>query len=117
MNLIFQFPIGAMGSTTMIVYIFLSYKVYRYKAKLAARNAHAYTLASAIRATSGVIATNVHHLQTINLQPLGRKDNHVENQIERKKILIGDKPKSDASHGYIPILVCILYIFKGAELV
>ena len=112
MNLIFQFPIGAMGSTTMIVYIFLSYKVYRYKAKLAARNAHAYTLASAIRATSGVIATNVHHLQTINLQPLGRRDNNVENKNERRKILIGDKPKSSASHGYILILVCILYIFS-----
>ena len=96
-----------MGSTTMIVYIVLSYKVYRYKAKLAARNAHAYTLASAIRATSGVIATNVHHLQ-----PLGRRDNNVENKNEKRKILIGDKPKSSASHGYILILVCILYILS-----
>ena len=98
-----------MGSTTMIVYIYLSYKVYRYKAKLAARNAHAYTLASAIRATSGVIATNVHHLQTINLQPLGRRDNNVENKNEMRKILIGDKPKSSASHGYTLILVCIFH--------
>ena len=101
-----------MGSTTMIVYIYLSYKVYRYKAKLAARNAHAYTLASAIRGTTGIIATNVHHLQTINLQPLGRRDNNVENKNEMRKILIGDQPKSSASHGYILILVCILYILS-----
>ena len=98
-----------MGSTTMVVYIYLSYKVYRYKAKLAARNAHAYTLASAIRGTTGIIATNVHHLQTINLQPLGRRRNDVENQNERKEILIGDKPKSSASHGYILILVIMCY--------
>ena len=100
-----------MGSTTMVVYIYLSYKVYRYKAKLAARNAHAYTLASAIRGTTGIIATNVHHLQTINLQPLGRGRNDVENQNERKEILIGDKPKSSASHGYFLILVCTLCIY------
>ena len=94
-----------MGSTTMIVYIYLSYKVYRYKAKLAARNVHAYTLTSAIRGTTSIIATNVHHLQTINLQPLDRRGDNVENQNERRKILIGDKPKSSASHGYILILV------------
>ena len=98
-----------MGSTTMIVYIYLSYKVYRYKAKFAARNAHAYTLASAIRGTTGIIATNVHHLQTINLQPLDRRGDNVENQNERRKILIGDKPKSSASHGYILILVIMCY--------
>ena len=101
-----------MGSTTMIVYIYLSYKVYRYKAKLAARNVHAYTLTSAIRGTTSIIATNVHHLQTINLQPLDRRGDNVENQNERRKILIGDKPKSSASHGYILILVCILYILS-----
>ena len=99
-----------MGSTTMIVYIYLSYKVYRYKAKLAARNVHAYTLTSAIRGTTSIIATNVHHLQTINLQPLDRRGDNVENQNERRKILIGDKPKSSASHGYTLILVCILLI-------
>ena len=97
----------------MLVYIYLSYKVYRYKAKLAAKNAHAHTLATAIRGTTGLIATNVHHLQTINLQPLNRRDNHGnENENQRRKILIGDKPKSSASHGYIPILVCILYILS-----
>ena len=79
------------------------------KAKLAARNVHAYTLASAIRGTTSIIATNVHHLQTMNLQPLDRRGDNVENQNERRKILIADKPKSSASHGYILILVCILY--------
>ena len=98
-----------MGSTTMLVYIYLSYKVYRYKAKLAARNAHMHTLASAIRGTTGLIATNVHHLQTIVLQPVGRRDNQVDNENQRRKILIGDKPKSSASHGYILILVNIYY--------
>ena len=99
----------------MLVYIYLSYKVYRYKAKLAAKNDHAHTLASAIRGTTGLIATNVHHLQTINLQPLDRNHGNIaENENHRRKILIGDKPKSSASHGYIIILVCILYILSKA---
>ena len=65
-----------MGSTTILVYIYLSYKVYRHKARLVAK-----------------------------VQPLGRRDKHVENANDRRKILIGDKPKSSASHGYILILV------------
>ena len=98
-----------MGSTTILVYIYLSYKVYRYKARLLAKGAHTHTLASAIRGATGLIANNVHHLQTIELQPLGRRDNHVENANDRRKILIGDKPKSSASHGYILILVIMCY--------
>ena len=94
-----------MGSTTILVYIYLSYKVYRYKASLLAKGTHTHTLASAIRGATGLIANNVHHLQTIELQPLGRRDNHAENANDRRKILIGDKPKSSASHGYILILV------------
>ena len=39
------------------------------------------------------------------VQPLGRRDKHVENANDRRKILIGDKPQSSASHGYILILV------------
>ena len=98
-----------MGSTTMLVYIYLSFKVYRYKAKLAAKNALAYTLTSAIRGTTGLIATNVHHLQTIDSQPVvRRRDNQIENENQGRKILIGDKPKSSASHGYILILVSII---------
>ena len=98
-----------MGSTTILVYIYLSYKVYSYKARLLAKGAHTHTLASAIRGATGLIANNVHHLQTIELQPLGRRDNHVENANDRRKILIGDKPKSSASHGYILILVIMCY--------
>ena len=98
-----------MGSTTMLVYIYLSYKVYRYKAKLAARNAHVHPLTSAIRGTTGLVSTNVHHLQTIDLQPVDRRYNQVDNENQRRKILIGDKPKSSASHGYILILVSIYY--------
>ena len=87
-----------MGSTTILVYMYLSFKIYRYKAKLAARNAHAHALASSIRET--------------NVKPLDRRDNQgniVENETQRRKILIGDKPKSSASHGYILILVSIYY--------
>ena len=70
----------------MLVYIYLSYKVYRYKAKLAAKNVHAHTLASAIRGTTGLIATNVHHLQTINVQPLDRNHGNIaENENQRRK--------------------------------
>ena len=98
-----------MGSTTILVYIYLSYKVYRYKARLLAKGAHTHTLASAIRGATGLIANNVHHLQTIELQSLGGRDNHVENANDRRKILIGDKPKSSASHGYILILVIMCY--------
>ena len=91
----------------MLVYIYLSFKVYRYKAKLAAKNALAYTLTSAIRGTTGLIATNVHQLQTIDSQPVVRRDNQI-NENQGRKILIGDKPKSSASHGYILILVSII---------
>ena len=100
-----------MGSTTMIVYIFLSYKVYRYKAKLGARKIKQQGLASALRETTGLITSNVHHLQT--LQDSDHKKPYIENNIKKnntiRKLEIGDKPKSSASHGKILIVVNIFY--------
>ena len=37
LTLSFQFPIGAIGALTFLIYIYLSYKVYRHKVKLKAK--------------------------------------------------------------------------------
>ena len=108
----FQFPVGVIGASTVFIYIYLSYKVYRYKAKLRAKNIKQEDLASALRETTGLIASNVHHLQT--LQDSSHKKTVLVNNIKRyntmKKLDIGDKPKSSASHGKILIFVYQLYL-------
>ena len=95
--------------------MYLSYKVYRYKAKLNAKNIKQQGLVSALRDTTGLITGNVHHLQT--LQDSSHKKTNMEKKIKRyntmKKLEIGDKPKSSASHGKILIFVCIyIHNFK-----
>ena len=72
-------------------------------------------MVSALRETTGLIASNVHHLQT--LQDSSHKKTVLVNNIKRyntmKKLDIGDKPKSSASHGKILIFV---HLFLYLEL-
>ena len=89
------------------MYIYLSYKVYRYKAKLRAKNKKQVDFVLALRETTGLITNNVHHLQT--LQDSSHQKAVIAKNIKRyktmKKLEIGDKPKSSASHGKILIFV------------
>ena len=66
-------------------------------------------MVSALRETTGLITNNVHHLQT--LQDSSHQKAVIANNIKRyntiKKLEIGDKPKSSASHGKILIFVYI----------
>ena len=98
----------------MLVYIYLSYKVYRYKAKLAAKNIKKQGLVSALRDTTGLITNNVHHLQT--LQNSSHKRTPIEIKIQKynatKRLEIGDKPKSSASHGNKLLYVYDIHNFK-----
>ena len=65
----------------------------------------------ALRETTGLITNNVHHLQT--LQDSSHQKAVIANNIKRyntiKKLEIGDKPKSSASHGKILIFVQIYF--------
>ena len=64
-------------------------------------------MVSALRETTDLITNNVHHLGT--LQNSSHKKRVTVNNIKRnktmKKLEIGDKPKSSASHGKILIFV------------
>ena len=65
----------------------------------------------ALRETTGLITNNVHHLQTLQVSSHKKT---VGNNAKRyysttKKLEIGDKPKSSASHGKILIVVNIFY--------
>ena len=70
-------------------------------------------MVSALRETTGLITSNVHHLQT--LKDSSHKRTDIEKKIKRyntiKKLEIGDKPKSSASHGKILIFVYTIYDF------
>ena len=85
--------------------------MYRYKENLVAKNVKNLGVVSALWETTGFITNNVHHLQTLQVSSHKKT---VGNNAKRyytttKKLEIGDKPKSSASHGKILIVVNIFY--------
>ena len=72
-----------------------------------------HALASGIQGTTNFITGNVQLMQNIDPERVGsqRTDNQPRrtNEIKEKKLIIGDKPKANASHGFLLLFVNTFY--------
>ena len=73
-----------------------------------------HALASGIQGTTNFITGNVQLMQHIDPERVGsqRTDNQSSrrtNEIKEKKLIIGDKPKANASHGFLLLFVNTFY--------
>ena len=71
-------------------------------------------LASAIQGTTKFIIGNVHQIQNIDPESQ-RKENQSRrtDDFAEKKLIIGDKPKANASHGFLLLFVNIFQCILG----
>ena len=90
-----------------MIYLYLSYKVYRHKSKLSKIKSSIknYALASAIQGTTRFI-TDHHQLRSKKY----RRNQSRRDFFDKKKLIIGDKPKANASNGIFLLFVSVFFM-------
>ena len=72
-----------------------------------------FVLASAIQGTTKFITANVHQIQNIDPKNQRKENQSTRTNFAEKKLIIGDKPKANASHGFLLLFVNIFQCILG----
>ena len=72
-----------------------------------------FVLASAIQGTTKFITASVHQIQNIDPKNQRKENQSRRTNFAEKKLIIGDKPKANASHGFLLLFVNIFQCILG----
>ena len=71
-----------------------------------------FVLASAIQGTTKFITANVHQIQNIDPKNQRKENQSRRTNFAEKKLIIGDKPKANASNGIFLLFVSVFFMMS-----